>query len=182
MNELITLDGLCIKSVDYGETDAIINVYATGRGKISAKVRGARGAKSKLRYAASPLTFARYVFSVKGDKATVTACDVYDSFFSLTADPVKFYAACTAAEFLDKTQPEGEYNNSLMLACLNCLRDMAYSDKDREEVLRAFLLDALAAIGYARPGGRLRDLGNFLYKKTDIILESLRGFLRLKGI
>ena len=45
MNELITLDGLCIKSVDYGETDAIINVYATGRGKISAKVRGARGAK-----------------------------------------------------------------------------------------------------------------------------------------
>ena len=170
MNELITLDGLCIKSVDYGETDAIINVYATGRGKISAKVRGARGAKSKLRYAASPLTFARYVFSVKGDKA------------SLTADPVKFYAACTAAEFLDKTQPEGEYNNSLMLACLNCLRDLAYSDKDSEEVLRAFLLDALAAIGYARPGGRLRDLGNFLYKKTDIILESLRGFLRLKGI
>ena len=45
MNELITLDGLCIKSVHYGETDAIINVYATGKGKISAKVRGARGAK-----------------------------------------------------------------------------------------------------------------------------------------
>ena len=76
MNELITLEGLCIKSVGYGETDAIINIYAAGRGKISAKVRVARGAKGKLRYAASLLTFAKYVLSVKGDKASVTACDV----------------------------------------------------------------------------------------------------------
>ena len=182
MNERITLDGLCIKSVGYGETDAIITLYAAGRGKISAKVRGARGAKGKLRYAASLLTFAKYVLSVKGDKAAVTACDVYDSFFSLTSEPVKFYAACTAAEFLDKTQPEGEYNNALMLACLNCLRDLTYSDKKSEDVLKEFLLSALAAAGYARPEGRLRDLGNFLYKKTDIVLESLKGFLQLSGL
>ena len=177
MNELITLDGLCIKSVDYGETDAIINVYATGRGKISAKVRGARGAKSKLRYAASPLTFARYVLAVKGNKATVTACDVYDSFFSLTGDSAKFYAACTAAEFLEKTQPEGEYNHPLFLSTLNFLKTLAYSDGDAAEALKEYLLSALAAIGYARPSGKLRDLGNFLYKKTDIILQSLKGFL-----
>ena len=182
MNELITLDGLCIKSVDYGETDAIINIYAAGRGKISAKVRGARGAKGKLRYAASLLTFAKYVLSAKGDKASVTACDVYDAFFSLASDPVKFYAACTAAEFLDKTQPEGEYNNALFLAALNCLRDLAYTEKKSEDILTEFLLSALSAIGYARPAGKLRDLGNFLYKKTDVVLSSLKGFLQLKGM
>lgn len=179
MNEILTLDGLCIKSVAYGESDNIITIYADKRGKLSAKVRAARSAKSKLRYAASPLTFAKYVLAVKGDKATVTACDVYDNFFSLTADMRKFYAACTVLEFLEKTQPEGEFNGALFLASLNCLRDLAYSRKEEEEVLCDFLLAALAAAGYARPAGKLRDLGNFLYKKTDVVLTSLKGFLAL---
>lgn len=179
MKELIGLDALCIKSVGYGESDSIITLYAAGRGKVSAKVRGARGAKGKLRYAASLLTFARYQLAVGGDKATVTACDVYDNFFALCADPLKYYAACTVLEFCEKTQPEGEYNHTLFSAALACLRDLAYSSSPEEDVLERFLLAALAAVGYARPKGKLRDLGNFLYKKTDIILQALKGFLKI---
>ena len=38
MNELVTVDALCLKSVGYSETDGIVTLYASGRGKISAKV------------------------------------------------------------------------------------------------------------------------------------------------
>lgn len=180
MENTLTCDGLCLRNMPYKDSDALITVYAAGRGKITAKVRGAKSAKSKLRYAASPMNFGRYIFAVKGDKATVTACDVYDTFFTLSSDPVKYYAGCTVCEFLDKTQPEGMYDNDLMTAALRALRDLSYSDNDADNILTDFLVQGLKLAGYERNGGSLRELGNYVYRKTDVILKSLQGYLAMR--
>ena len=55
--ETLTLDCLCLKSVNWSESDRIVTLYAAGVGKISAKVKGCRKAGAKLAAAASPLNF-----------------------------------------------------------------------------------------------------------------------------
>lgn len=168
---------LCLKSTLWGESDRIVTLYAAGVGKMSAKIRGCRKAGAKLAAAASPMCFGKYIFTVAAGKYTVTGCDIYETFFDAGRDIEKFYAASAIVEFLDKTQPEYDYNSSLMTLSLSALKSLIYSDKDSSDVLSQYLTNALTLIGYAPDGDSLRRLGNWLYLKTDVVLSSLKGYL-----
>lgn len=179
--ETLTLDCLCLKSVNWSESDRIVTLYAAGVGKISAKVKGCRKAGAKLAAAASPLNFGRYYLTAVKNKYTVTGCDIYDTFFDLGKDIEKYYAASVVIEFLDKTQPELDYNKDLMVSSLGALKRLGCCDESSEEIITDYLTEALGYIGYACERGSLRRLGNFLYLKTDVVLASLKGFLEMIG-
>ncbi|MDE6550282.1 MAG: DNA repair protein RecO [Clostridia bacterium] len=179
--DTLTLDCLCLKSVNWSESDRIVTLYAVDTGKISAKVKGCRKAGAKLAAAASPLNFGRYYLTAVKNKYTVTGCDIYDTFFDIGNDIERYYAACVVIEFIDKTQPDYDYNNDLMIASLDALKRLCCRKDDSQDIVADFLTDALRHIGYACERGSLRRLGNFLYLKTDVVLSSLKGYLSMIG-
>ena len=90
-------EGICLRAVDFGESDKILTLYLAQKGKVAVKARGCKNAKSKLKYAATPLCFGKYYLAGKGHY-TLVGCDCIDSFYSITLDPIKYYCSCVILE------------------------------------------------------------------------------------
>ena len=80
--ENLTQEGICLRAVDYGENDKIITLYLAEYGKIGVSAKGCKSAKSKLKYAVSPLCFGKYNL-VRKKNFVLAGCDCIDSFFPL---------------------------------------------------------------------------------------------------
>lgn len=109
-------DALVIKATDYKENDKLLNLFTPSRGKLTAGIRGVRKPKAKLAFAAQPFCFAEYVLAEKGGRYTVTAAYLYDGFFALRTDIVRYYAACAVLEICDALLVEEGESRALFIA------------------------------------------------------------------
>lgn len=177
--DVVSLDGLCIRTTDYREGDKLITLYCAEKGKITATAKGVKSAKAKLKFCASPFCFGKYQLAAKNGRYTVAGCDVYDGFFPLTADIEKFYAGGCVLEVLDKTAPEGDFNGALFTCALRALNALCYGDDDAKEVLRGFLKEAVSALGFGQKEGTLAELSRYFASSLGVRLNSLQELLRL---
>lgn len=129
------------RAVPYKEADMILTLVSLEEGRMTASARGCLKPRAKLRFAASPMNFGEYMLSGKGDRYIVTDCVQYDSFAPITADIDKYYAACLVLELLAKLSPEPQ--PQLLLHAVKQLKAMAYEDKNAEDAVCDFLLEAL---------------------------------------
>lgn len=93
---------LCVKATDYGENDTLLTLVTVDCGKLTAKIRGAKTPKSKLKMAASPLCFGEYILAKKGASYTVIGASIEENFFAAWSDLHKYAAASVITEILDK--------------------------------------------------------------------------------
>ena len=177
--DVVSIDGLCIRTTDYREGDKLITLYCAEKGKITATAKGVKSAKAKLKFCASPFCFGKYQLAAKNGRYTVAGCDVYDGFFPLTADIEKFYAGGCVLEVLDKTAPEGDFNGELFTAALRTLNALCYGDEEAKAVLRAFLKEAVSALGFGDKDGSLADFARYFSSSLGVRLNSLNEFVRL---
>ena len=140
-------EGICLRAVDYGESDRILTLYLAQKGKVAVKARGCKNQKSKLKYATTPLCFGKY-YLVGADRYTLVGCDTIDSFFEVTLDPVKYYCSCVILEVVDKMCLEDEYNHRLFVAMLNALNELCHSDEYPKVSLFNSLKEITLALGY----------------------------------
>lgn len=61
----MSLDGLCIRTIDYKDNDKLITLYCAEKGKITATAKGVKSAKAKLKFCASPFCFGKYQLAAK---------------------------------------------------------------------------------------------------------------------
>ena len=141
MDELKT-KAIVVRAVPYHETDMIVTLVSLEYGKLTATARGCLKPKAKLRYAAEPMNFGDYMLSGKSGRYVITDCSQIESFSTITSDIDKFYAASLALEVLSKLTPD-EAQPRLFLDTLKTLNDLAYSDKDVDEVVTDYLLTVL---------------------------------------
>ena len=91
---LKTIEGIVLRTQDYGETHKIITIYSKELGKISAICRGANKAKSKLTSLAQPFVKANFLIYLSKGLSTVQQGEILDSFRLIREDIVKTaYAA-----------------------------------------------------------------------------------------
>ena len=50
-------DALVLRTVDYGENDKMVTLFAADRGKIGVCMKGVKKANAKLKFAAQPFAF-----------------------------------------------------------------------------------------------------------------------------
>ncbi|MDR3319130.1 MAG: DNA repair protein RecO [Clostridiales bacterium] len=142
------MNAIVLKSTDFGEADKLLQLYTAEEGRIGAFIRGVRKDKAKLKFAGQPFCLGEYIISRRGANGVVTNCTLTDSFFDLTMDMSRYYAACTVSETFLYCTEEGFSDPRLFVLLLKAFKELCYSGADTETVLCKFFMDFLRLSGY----------------------------------
>ncbi|AWB45400.1 DNA repair protein RecO [Paenibacillus sp. CAA11] len=144
---LYRVEGIVIRSMDYGEGNKIITLCTEESGKVGVLVRGAKKSKSRHAALTQPFTYGQYVFFRNTGLGTLNAGEIIESHHALREDLVLAAYASYACELLDRILQDEEVGSfwfSQLKACLEALD----GGKDPQIVIHLFEMKMLQAAGY----------------------------------
>ena len=144
----IKSNAIVLRSIDYNESDRLLTLFTAEKGKLTAGIKGVRKKGARLTFASQPFCFAEYILLQKGDKYTVKTAYLYDGFYPLRTDIVRYYAASAAISICLSLLGEEEKADGTFVALVQALKTLSYDEVDPAEPLTEFLLSALTAAGY----------------------------------
>lgn len=142
-------DGLVIKSNNVGENDRAVVILTRDKGLISAFVSGGRSIKGKNSAATALITYSSFEITKKNDTYRITDSEVHKSFFSFSADILKFSLAqyiCELCLAIVPYETEGESEDFLRLA-LNSLHFIEKGETDLSIIKAVTELRMMAIAG-----------------------------------
>lgn len=172
--DIVSLDCLCLKAIDYKDNDRLVTLYASGKGKLTAVAKGCKSPKAKLKFAASPFCFGNYQLTSGKGGLVVTGCDQYDGFFEVTRDITIFYCAGTVLEIMDKTAVDNNFDPTLFTLALTTLNNLAHRNCEPTAELKNFIAGALEALGFGKTDLSLPKYRQYFENRLGIKLNSLR--------
>jgi DNA repair protein RecO (recombination protein O) len=155
-------NALVLRAIDYKDNDKLLTLFAAGKGKMTAVIKGVKKATAKLKFAAEPFCFAEYVFAERSGRYTVISAYLHDGFYPLREDIGKFYAASAVLEICDKLLPEEMPGDPLFVHAVHTLGEICNGDEG--SALLSFLLSALSCAGYGINIGNCPDCGSPVQK------------------
>ncbi len=158
----IKVNGIVLTTQEYKDKDVLISIFTAELGKITAVLKGVRGAKAKLKYAAQPFCFGEWVLSKKGDRFTVTSCVADDLFFDLTKDYDRYTIGCAMLQMCNYVLKPNIIAQKLLILLLNSLKTLTYSEVDAKLVLLKFMLSFISDIGYGFAWDKCGNCGSVL--------------------
>ncbi|HIS28144.1 MAG TPA: DNA repair protein RecO [Candidatus Avamphibacillus intestinigallinarum] len=96
------IEGMIIKTQDYGETNRLITIFSGKLGKFSAIAKGAKKPKSRMAAVTQPFILGHYLVYVTKGLSNVQQGEVINSFRPIREDIVKTAYASYLAELVDK--------------------------------------------------------------------------------
>ncbi|USB34459.1 DNA repair protein RecO [Paenibacillus sp. YPG26] len=145
---LYRVEGIVIRSMDYGEGNKIITICTATHGKIGVLVRGAKKSKSRHAALTQPFTNGEYLFFRTGNGlGTLNQGEILESHHLLREDLILTSYASYACELLDRTLQDeevGAFWFNQLKACLEALT----SGKDPQVTAHLFEMKILQAAGY----------------------------------
>ena len=123
------IKGIVIRTVDVGETDRLLTLLTPDKGKVTAKAKGCRQTKSKLRYATQPMCLGDYILTQTKGGRIVTACDTVETFESVATSLDRYYVANVVVEGACYFGRENLADPALFLLTLSTLKKVAFDDK-----------------------------------------------------
>ena len=139
-------NALCVRSVNYGESDKMLTLFTLEKGLVSCKLAGARKAKAKLRFAGEPFCFAEYVLTEKQDRRTVIEAEEIDEFYGIRTDLTRFYCANVVLEYIRVFLVENSSEYGIFSQAITALKGI--EESDCLLFLDWFLISALKESGY----------------------------------
>lgn len=145
---LYSLQGIVIRSIDYGESHKIITLYTAELGKISLMARGAKKIKSRHTAVTQLFTCGEYTFYKQAGKmGTLNHAEVTSSMLGLRNDLTKTAFAAYLAEMIERLLHDEEASSYLYAqfeAALQALDD----NKEPAIVAHLFEIKMLQFQGY----------------------------------
>ena len=141
-------DAVVLGARDFKENDKLLTLFTPEYGVLRVKIKGVKKPSSKLNFATQPFAFAEFILVEKGEYYTVKSAYLYDGFYALRNDIVKFYAASVITALANATVPENEEFRPLFIATVQALKELCYTDGDAVEILLGYLLLAASESGY----------------------------------
>lgn len=162
-----SVTGIVTRYVDYKENDRIITIFSREQGRVDARARGCRKAKSPLLPACQPFVFGEFqLFTQKEDKAVVDQCDIRENFYHIREDVQRLSAGAGMLSLTQEAIQPGEPNDRLFSLLYYCLSFLCYSDTPAIDLALCFMIRYLDVIGFcpaitecALCGRDLRSLG-----------------------
>ncbi|GIO27575.1 DNA repair protein RecO [Ornithinibacillus bavariensis] len=112
------IDGLIIKTREYGETHKIVTIFSKRLGKFSAIAKGAKKPKSRMAAVTQPFIYGQFFVYVSKDLSNIQQGEIINSFRAIREDIVKTAYAAYLMEMTDKLlddkTPNGEIFDQLM--------------------------------------------------------------------
>ena len=170
------LNGVVVRYADYKDYDRILTLYTKERGLVSCAARGCRRPKSRLLQAAELFVSGEFVLFQNGDKYTLDACDVRETYYPLREDIARFSAGAYMLSLVEAGADGGEEpNDALMSLLLYALTYAAYSDCEPIDLALCFALRCLQSLGYRPAITNCALCGADLRKSAHIRFSPVSG-------
>lgn len=146
---LVRVEGIVIRSMDYGENHKIITLLTNESGKAGVLIRGAKKVRSKHAALAQPFTYGEFLF-FRGNSGlgTLNHGEIIQSHHDLRMDLDLAAYASYAVELTDRSLQDdeaGSFHFEQLLACLAALQE----GKDPGIVMNVYEMRILDMSGYA---------------------------------
>lgn len=133
---------------DYKDNDRMLTLFSASRGRIDCKARNCRKPTSRLLACAQPFVFGEFELFENGERITVNACDVRETFYPLREDVDRFMIASLCTSLCNNIIEREARDEALFSLLYHVLSFLAYSESDPKDLLIAFLLHYLDHAGY----------------------------------
>jgi DNA repair protein RecO (recombination protein O) len=144
---LYRVEGIVIRSIDYGEGNKIVTLLTAGNGKQGIVIRGARKPKSRHGALAQLFTYGDYSFYKSGSLGTLNSGEVIESYRELRQGLDGPAYASYAAELTDRAVGDEDAGAFLFRQLNACLSALA-AGKDPGVILRVYEMKVIGAAGY----------------------------------
>ncbi|MFD1425682.1 DNA repair protein RecO (recombination protein O) [Kroppenstedtia sanguinis] len=141
------LEGIVIRTRDYGESHKVVILFTKEQGKYAVMARGAKKPKSRLAAVTQPFTSGEYLCYAGSGMATLSQGDILASRHLLRSDLLRASYAAYWTEFLDKLKEEKEPDPPIYI-WLERVLDLLEEGVDPEILSRIFELKVLESAGY----------------------------------
>ncbi|MFD0682658.1 MULTISPECIES: DNA repair protein RecO [unclassified Paenibacillus] len=141
------VQGIVIRSMDYGENNKIITLFTREIGKVAVIVRGAKKVKSRYSSVAQLFTCGDYLFFKSGQLGTLNHADIIESNHHLREELYKTSYASYIAELTDRMLGDQEANVFLYEQLLAAYQGLD-SDKDMQIIVHIYEMKIWMQSGY----------------------------------
>ncbi|QAY66296.1 DNA repair protein RecO [Paenibacillus protaetiae] len=147
---LYRVEGIVIRSMDYGEGNKIVTLLTNNSGKVGVLIKGAKKVKSRYGSLAQPFTYGEFVFfrGPNGGLGNLNAGEIYDSYHTLREHLDQAAYASYVAELTDRALQDEEAGGFLFEQLKACLSGYV-AGKDAQIVTHLYEMRILEASGYA---------------------------------
>ncbi|MDG4655498.1 DNA repair protein RecO [Ectobacillus antri] len=118
------IEGIVIRTTDYGETNKIVTIFSREFGKVSAMARGAKKPKSRLAAVSQPFTYGYFLLQVGSGLGTLQQGEIVSSFRDIREDIFLTAYASFVVELTDKATEEKRNNPYLFEMLYQTLHHM----------------------------------------------------------
>ncbi len=142
------IEGIVIRSVDYGESNKIITIFSRNKGKFGAVARGAKKPKSRLASVSQPFTYGHFV-CIMGNSglATIQQGEIIDTFRGIKEDLFLTSYVSYIAELLEKGT-EDRVNNPYLFELFYQTIKAIEEGHDPEILKNIFEMKMLPVLGF----------------------------------
>ena len=137
----LTIKGIVLREVDYGESSKMLTVFSGDHGIIRVSGRGVRKVKSKLRSFSQIFSFCEMdLYKNKGDVYTLTGGRIIDSFYGIASNMDAFYVAGKISRILLSVLQPALPDTETMRLTLNAFHYLASGTRNPRLVQVIFLI------------------------------------------
>ncbi len=142
-------EAICLRMLDYGESDRIVTFCTTGYGKIRGIAKGARRSRKRFANALEPFSLSQLLFTRRGPEslAMIDSSEVISHFPLIRADLEKTLRASYLIDLTDHFLPE-EKKNEAVFELLHAFLRLLEEHPATESLLRFFEIRLLKLSGY----------------------------------
>ncbi len=170
--QLVTVKGIVVRNVNYGERDRILTIYTDELGLITATANGSRSLRSRALVATELFCYSQYVLAFHKERYTVREVDLIESFFDLRTDIEKLTLAGYICEVIAHVGTENMADLPLLRLTLNSLYAMAKEKAPRALIKGAFEMRAAAVLGFSPDLAVCSACGE---EGTGVVLDVMNG-------
>lgn len=153
------VEGIVIRTNDYGETNKIVTLYTKENGKVAVMARGAKRPKSRFASSAQLFVYGIFVYQSSKGMGSLNQADIIDSFKVIRSDLMLTAYAAFVVELLDKLTEDKKPSGSLFDLLQQTLTYMN-EGLDPEILTRIFEMKMLYVAGVAPILDRCSLCGN----------------------
>lgn len=146
--EEIKVNGIVLNSMAYKDNDILLHLFTPEIGKITCILKGAKGAKAKLKWASLPFCFCEWVLVKRGEFYVVTNVSCFDTFFDITKDYDTYLISSMMLEVTNAMLKPNIFADQMFVNLANTLKNIVYSDINPRLLVAKYLLDATEFLGY----------------------------------
>ena len=145
----ITTPGIVLRYANYRDHDRMLTILSPHYGRLDVLSRGCRRPKSALMPASELFVHGEFVCYHQNDRATLSSCQITDTFYPLRLDPYRLTCASYMSALCAAAVQPGEESAELYALLLKGLYYLSYeTESDPLETTTAFLLLFADVIGY----------------------------------